>query len=404
MSRFADIALLFFGVFSVSAQAQVKVFILAGQSNAVGFGGNADDLPDSLREPFDDVLFWYDIGGRGVNPVSDTHVRPREGTRTWVPLRPQEEFGGRVAFDKPGAGFTGQNITTGHGVELTLGRSLAAALDDEIAILKFAFNGTSLARDLTTVDWNVASRGEYFDRLVQETSTALDHLETDLATSGTVAGLFWMQGGADAYPGTAELYEANLLALVDAARDEWGESLPVVVAQEHKDLIHWMHPVIPGIEEPYLSVVRSAQQNVVASSPFTAIVDLDDVPLTSDFSHLDSAGLQIAGQRFADAYLALASQPLRGDYDASGVVEQADLDVVLLNWGSEITDPAAAGWLNDLPSGPVDQGELDKVLLGWGSTAEDATGAAIPEPSSLLLVAVVAMAAVAVRVALHRRR
>jgi uncharacterized protein YjbI with pentapeptide repeats len=152
--------LLMIGVLPNSADAQVKVFILAGQSNAVGFAGNANNLPASLREPFEDVLFWYDIGMPNGRTADDIHVRPVEGTRTWVPLRPQVEFGGRVAFDKPNFGFTGQNITTGHGAELTLGRELDGRLSDQIAILKFAWNGTPLASTSGQQDWNVSSQGE----------------------------------------------------------------------------------------------------------------------------------------------------------------------------------------------------------------------------------------------------
>jgi probable HAF family extracellular repeat protein len=81
-----------------------------------------------------------------------------------------------------------------------------------------------------------------------------------------------------------------------------------------------------------------------------------------------------------------------GDYNGNGRVEQADLDLVLLNWG----DPASGlppTWINERPtSGNVDQAELDGVLLGWGDTAaRPADGAfgrplgAIPEPPALML-------------------
>jgi hypothetical protein len=74
------------------------------------------------------------------------------------------------------------------------------------------------------------------------------------------------------------------------------------------------------------------------------------------------------------------------DYNQSGLVDQADLDLVLLHWGTELIDPAPAGWTNDLPAGLVDQQELDKVLLGWGNTPTAAvTTAAVPEPSGIAL-------------------
>jgi hypothetical protein len=375
MRRYLALMLLFSGVCTDSADAQVKVFILAGQSNAVGFAGNANDLPAALREPFDDVLFWYDIGGRGVRPSDDTHVRPREGTSTWVPLRPQEEFDGRVVFDKPNAGFTGLNITTGHGAELTLGRELAENLSDEIAILKFAWNGTNLA-STSGMDWNVSSNAEYYDALVEETATALSHLETDLGKSGAVAGFFWVQGDADAYAATAGLYGENLTALVDSARDEWGETLPVVIAQTHKDFINWAHPVIPKVVEPYLSQIRAAQQSVAATSQFSRLVDVDDIPLASDSNHFDSAGLQIVGQRFAETYLAIAAAPPPGDFNQDGTVDAADYIVWRKGLGTEYT-----------------QGDHDLWRAHFGATAGSGTTLssveplpAVPEPLTSALI------------------
>jgi hypothetical protein len=75
---------------------------------------------------------------------------------------------------------------------------------------------------------------------------------------------------------------------------------------------------------------------------------------------------------------------LIGDYDGSGQVEQADLDLVLLNWGQPVLVPPE-GWTTDLPEGTIDQSELDRVLLNWGhSTARSAT-ATVPEPSGTIL-------------------
>lgn len=76
-----------------------------------------------------------------------------------------------------------------------------------------------------------------------------------------------------------------------------------------------------------------------------------------------------------------------GDYNASGRVEQADLDLVLLNWGADgLALPPA--WINDLPTGRIDQAELDSVLLNWGNTAAAAftPAVAIPEPTTMVLL------------------
>jgi hypothetical protein len=75
---------------------------------------------------------------------------------------------------------------------------------------------------------------------------------------------------------------------------------------------------------------------------------------------------------------------LLGDYNGNDRIEQADLDLVLLSWGSDVVPE---NWIRDLPSGPIDQEELDTVLLGWGNVA--ANGAAsVPEPSTLAVLVI----------------
>jgi len=86
--------------------------------------------------------------------------------------------------------------------------------------------------------------------------------------------------------------------------------------------------------------------------------------------------------------LGIDSAPnLPGDYNNNGQVEQGDLNLVLLNWGSDVVPN---GWVTDLPTGAIDQEELNKVLLGWGNTAPVAAAAgAVPEPTTLLMGLVV---------------
>lgn len=83
---------------------------------------------------------------------------------------------------------------------------------------------------------------------------------------------------------------------------------------------------------------------------------------------------------------------LPGDYSDNGLVEQADLDLVLLNWGNGF-DMLPAEWVNERPTmGIVDQAELDGVLLNWGNTADGAgalsAAAGVPEPTAAGLGAV----------------
>lgn len=121
---------------------------------------------------------------------------------------------------------------------------------------------------------------------------------------------------------------------------------------------------------------------------FSDTFDIDAVITTLPVT-VDVSGQVIATASFA---LELGGGGLGpGDYNGGGVVEQADLDLVLLNWGIELADPASVGWINNLPNGVVDQEELDGVLLNWGAgSAPAAAAAGVPEPATLLLLLPVA--------------
>lgn len=79
-----------------------------------------------------------------------------------------------------------------------------------------------------------------------------------------------------------------------------------------------------------------------------------------------------------------------GDYSGDGFVSQADLDLVLLNWGDTVLpagfDPDAVSGGNSFDN-LMSQNELDGVLLNWGNGAP--SDAAIPEPTTMLTYAAV---------------
>ncbi|MEM1026799.1 MAG: laminin B domain-containing protein [Planctomycetota bacterium] len=85
---------------------------------------------------------------------------------------------------------------------------------------------------------------------------------------------------------------------------------------------------------------------------------------------------------------------LPGDFDASGQVEQGDLNLVLKHWGQ--TRPL---WFNAGAFGSyaVDQEELNRVLEWWGRTSiedppgSDPRGSAVPEPLSAVGLAGLAL-------------
>lgn len=94
------------------------------------------------------------------------------------------------------------------------------------------------------------------------------------------------------------------------------------------------------------------------------------------------------GQFPSDHYPVTATliTALVGDYNADGFVSQADLDLVLLNWGDSVVP---AEWIatDQFDGVQVSQNELDGVLLNWGSGTPP--NAAIPEPTTMLTFAAV---------------
>ncbi len=77
-----------------------------------------------------------------------------------------------------------------------------------------------------------------------------------------------------------------------------------------------------------------------------------------------------------------------GDYNASGDVEQEDLDLILQNWGVPF-ELVSAGWVSQRPEeGIVDQAELDAVLQNWGDNASPGfSPGALPEPGVVVAAA-----------------
>lgn len=81
---------------------------------------------------------------------------------------------------------------------------------------------------------------------------------------------------------------------------------------------------------------------------------------------------------------------LTGDLNGDGFVSQADLDLVLLNWGDTVT-AGVAGLGDGTGDGFIAQGDLDLVLLNWGDGTLPILS--IPEPATagLLLMGALAL-------------
>lgn len=269
--------------------SEFALFIVAGGTNALGRGTNVTDLPQEFQSPQNDVLFWYEEGS--VASVQNSAMRIR--SNGFVPLQYQIDTTG-TTFGGPMAGF---------GAELSLGRQLADMVygyqvgPDSIAILKFAFDSTSLA-----VDWHPDSTGSLFEQLMGQINLAITEIESRGHTA-TARGLLWIQGEQDAEDATsADDYADNLNKIVCKLR--WSSGYEQFVAVIGRQSLSSANSCCYSF--PYLTTVRSAQAGLRDSTPCANWLDLDTLATSADSVHLGSLPQLLAGSEAAIAMEACA--------------------------------------------------------------------------------------------------
>ncbi|MDA1263594.1 MAG: NPCBM/NEW2 domain-containing protein [Planctomycetota bacterium] len=265
-----------------------KVFLLAGQSNMVGYTSAAwvrEHRPE-LAAPRDDVWCSWN--------------------RQCLPLA-------------PGAGHE-------VGPELAVGHALGDAFDQPVLLVKYAVGGTTLREDWRAPS-TVARDGGQIGYLYKNT---LKHLHRVLArpeascpdalASGAfeIAGFLWFQGENDCFDGREQVYEAGLRDLIADVRSATGTpELPVVVVQIN-DSGAWDGNNGGG------PAVRAAQAAVAEADPLVELVvtsDLDEGYHYADGDHV------IIGERIAEVLLPHARRP-SGTDQAALAEARAGLDAL----------------------------------------------------------------------------
>ena len=185
-----------------AADKPIKAFILAGQSNMVGWG-DSTKLSEDLRKGKDRVLMFED--------------------EKWQPLRP---------FQSANQGQRRAGLTEFHfGPEIAFGHEMAKAWPNEtIGIIKLSVGGTSLLAwkpDWSKKDADRVGQG----RLGSLYKSLMEKVEAaKKAGDIEIVGFLWLQGGGDMRKvDVAKEYLDNLKSLVAAVRKDLGvPDLPFV--------------------------------------------------------------------------------------------------------------------------------------------------------------------------------
>ena len=257
------------GTFAEDKKEEIEVFILAGQSNAQGWQGNAAKYPADPQGLDAKIRFWWVFPGNSSS----------EGK--WTTMKAQ---GGR--------------FPAGHfGPEVSLARKLLKDGHQKVAVFKYCQGATSIANN-----WKGPGEKGLYDDMAKQLKAAIAILEKE-GLDVKVRGFFWVQGESDAQtPQMAVAYHARLKTLVNDLR--------LKVLKEPK------LPCLLGVDEKHEWVQKNpqvieAQKKLAGELPCAVYCpSLNDLP-KADSTHLTPESLVKQGEVLAAAWQKLSTHGAR---------------------------------------------------------------------------------------------
>jgi len=304
----------------------VKIYILAGQSNAEGRGSH-----DFLKKNFPELAGQQD---------DIWHFR----------------FGA-----KSPAPFNSKNYGS-YGVEFGAGLGVRQVVDNDIIFLTSAVGGTMLYdRWLPPSAAKRLDRetGDLYNRLIRETHNLISNLEELYPRYNgqgyELAGFIWFQGENDCCAKTQGLYRDTLMDLIKDLRTDLGvPELPVVIAKINDGC--WMPAAI----------------DIWAANEYAAHADKNTVAINTrdlrPLCHYDSQSYLTIGQRIGKALKPFAKKLVPTDPKAVRVAGQ--------RFFARHTRPAETYDMSELQRGLVEYWKFDSGDKGHVISSSVANGTA----------------------------
>lgn len=203
-----------------AANGKLKVFILAGQSNMVGFGQVAGDKPGTMETCLKEKPEVYgDLVNKQGEPVTRDDV--------WLVNLSQADKA------KQGWLTTGFGATDGHiGPEYAFGFSVGDYYEDPVLLIKCSWGGRSLYHNFlppSVEDYpepqKDGDKGFQYTETIRMTKEITNNLKTyfpDYKGNGyEIVGFGWHQGWNDRIDQNAvDAYEENLVHLINDLRKD----------------------------------------------------------------------------------------------------------------------------------------------------------------------------------------
>jgi hypothetical protein len=256
----------------------IKVFLLAGQSNAGG-AGNGDGLPADLKKTDKEVLLF-----------SKGH---------------KNELALLAPYNRVAEKF--QIEHTAFGPELVFGKEMKKAFpNDVILIVKQSTGGTSIVawdKDWKRADWKSdlklaknESKTPYYGVVLSMMKEGVTQAKAKFPGARVeYCGMLWVQSERDDEDvKLAKDYEKNLRALIQNIRTDVGvPNLPFLFAG-------------PNVRR-WGDIILNGMKKITQEVPNTALIPVNDLPKHEGI-HYNTEGQMKLGKRFADAYLEIVKK------------------------------------------------------------------------------------------------
>ena len=159
----------------------------------------------------------------------------------------------------------------------------------QLFIIKHAPGQTGAAFDPGENDWSPLSQGEAWTRLQGMVSAALKTCD------GRVDAVFWMGNHSDGLKQEkAERVGANMKALIDLSRSEWGSQIKWVVG-------------LPDDTAPFAETVQRELRALAASEQNIVIFETADYETQEDGLHYSAKSVHRLGDDFFESWKALTA-------------------------------------------------------------------------------------------------
>jgi hypothetical protein len=278
------------GMLGTAYGVEYRTYIIAGQSNAQGYGYASGTEIRNVLKPNTNLA---ELGREDLlKPDSDIRIflgAVGSGKGEWKAL-------------SPGCGIQWDGVR--FGPELSFGHALRKEGDGRIALIKYAKGGTSLAERTDgkpdADDWNLHDDVEnQYDFFVKTLHNAIAAAE-ERGDTLKIQGLLWMQGEADARSAEhARAYEENLKAFIASVRREL----------ELPRLKFYLGSIADSPAWKDREAIWSAQESAASADPDVFVVNGKDLPLFENDGdncaniHYTTASQVLLGERFAEAVL-----------------------------------------------------------------------------------------------------